>query len=126
MERHFKNWGYELWIVNNEKYCGKLIWVEKDKWSSGGAYHYHIEKEETFFVIDGTLKLDYVKGIGSSESFRRIILRKFTAFTIPQRMKHRFTATSQVCQFIEVSTTHKDEDSYRCKLNYKGLWEEIK
>ena len=26
-----KAWGYELWIVNNEDYCGKLLVFEKDK-----------------------------------------------------------------------------------------------
>jgi hypothetical protein len=30
-ERHEKAWGHELWIINNELYCGKLLVFKKDK-----------------------------------------------------------------------------------------------
>ena len=30
-ERHEKAWGYELWIINNELYCGKLLVFKNDK-----------------------------------------------------------------------------------------------
>ena len=30
-EIHEKAWGHELWIINNEKYCGKLLVFKKDK-----------------------------------------------------------------------------------------------
>ena len=30
-EHHWKGWGYELWIHNDEKYCGKLLFFEKDE-----------------------------------------------------------------------------------------------
>jgi hypothetical protein len=26
-----KAWGHELWIINNELYCGKLLVFKKDK-----------------------------------------------------------------------------------------------
>ena len=26
-----KGWGYEKWIANCEKYCGKLLFIAKDK-----------------------------------------------------------------------------------------------
>ena len=28
---HKKAWGHELWIVNDDEYCGKLLVFEKDK-----------------------------------------------------------------------------------------------
>ena len=28
-ERHEKAWGHELWIINDEKYCGKLLVFKK-------------------------------------------------------------------------------------------------
>ena len=43
-----KVWGKELWIVNCDKYCGKLLYLDKGATSS---YHYHKEKQETFYVI---------------------------------------------------------------------------
>jgi mannose-6-phosphate isomerase-like protein (cupin superfamily) len=112
MEKVYKTWGYEHWFVNNDKYCGKLLFVNKNMWSSKGAYHYHKLKTETFFVIDGTLRLDYIDLDGT---FKMIILYKYDSFHVPAKMKHRFTAISDGCTFIEASTTHRDDDSYREK-----------
>lgn len=42
-----KGWGFEKWIVNNEKYCGKILFFVKGKKCS---YHYHEIKDETFYV----------------------------------------------------------------------------
>ena len=51
-----KGWGYEKWIVNNEKYCGKLLYFNKGKKCS---WHYHLKKEETFYIHSGKLHLIY-------------------------------------------------------------------
>jgi len=56
-----KSWGYELWFINNSLYCGKMLLINKDSWSSEGRYHYHKIKDETFFVIEGILILDVEK-----------------------------------------------------------------
>jgi len=45
-----KGWGYERWIVNNELYCGKELFIAKDKRLS---LHYHKLKDETFWVLSG-------------------------------------------------------------------------
>ena len=114
MEKVDKSWGYEHWFANTETYCGKLLYVERDFWSSNGAYHYHEIKDETFLVIDGTLRLDYVE----NGEFKSIILHKYDSFRVPPQMKHRFTAISHNgCSFIEASTTHRDSDSYRVNWN---------
>ena len=108
-----KNWGWENWFDNNELYCGKLICVEHGKWSSEGNYHYHKKKTETFFVIEGALRIDYVNRKGT---FKSIWLDLNESFRIGRYIKHRFTAVSDTeCKFIEVSTTHDDNDSYRVK-----------
>jgi len=110
MEKVEKTWGWEHWFTNTEKYCGKLLFVRKDEWSSSGKYHYHKIKDETFFIIEGGLILDYVK----DGEFKTKTLRKYEKFNIPPGMKHRFTAfTDEGCKFIEASTTHSDDDSYR-------------
>ena len=51
-----KGWGYELWVENNELYCGKHLHVLPSKWCS---VHYHKNKKETFYVINGELKLEF-------------------------------------------------------------------
>lgn len=122
MEKVMKTWGYEHWFVNTPRYCGKMLFVEKGKWSSEGRYHYHKLKDETFFIIEGELHLDYIKdGVTRTE-----ILKQYDSFRIRQHVKHRFTATSEDgCKFIEASTTHRDTDSYRCHFDeLKGEWVE--
>ena len=47
-EIHPKGWGYENWIVNNEMYCGKVLFFEAEKKCS---WHYHVLKDETFFIL---------------------------------------------------------------------------
>jgi len=122
MEKYEKTWGYEHWFANNEQYCGKMLYVREGEWSSKGNYHYHKIKDETFFVIEGGLRLDYYDG----GVYHSIILGRHASFRVPPLMKHRFTAiTNEGCHFIEASTTHREEDSYRCKFDGKGNWIEV-
>ena len=57
-DRNFvsKGWGYEDWIVNTEKYCGKVLFFKKGKKCS---WHYHKIKDETFYVQSGKVQLLY-------------------------------------------------------------------
>ena len=104
-----KSWGWEYIFVNNELYCGKLIYIEKDKWSSKGKFHYHKNKDETFFVLDGVLMLQILE----DNKPKTINLPAFTNVRLGPTIRHRFTTQSGPgCRFIEVSTHHEDEDSY--------------
>jgi mannose-6-phosphate isomerase-like protein (cupin superfamily) len=133
-----KRWGYELWIENNKDYCGKHLRVMPDHWCS---FHYHINKKETFYVIDGELLLahspyseDLAKNIGEKHDpwhdwkishkrrscfyhrFKTRVLTKGDSFTIRPHTIHTFTSnTSSPCDFIEVSTFHEDSDSIRIR-----------
>ena len=51
-----KGWGYEKWIVNNEEYCGKLLFLAKGKQCS---WHFHKLKDEVFYVQSGRIKVLY-------------------------------------------------------------------
>jgi mannose-6-phosphate isomerase-like protein (cupin superfamily) len=99
-----KTWGCEYWIVNTDKYCGKIILCEKDKWSSQGKYHYHKNKDETFYVAKGVLLLD-VEG-------NKIVLQKGDSYRILPNTNHRFMALSKTAEVFEFSTHHEDGDSY--------------
>lgn len=108
-----KKWGYETWFANNEQYCGKLLCINLNRWSSEGAFHYHKIKDETFFVIEGNLDLDYYEdGV-----FYSITLVPLQSFRVYPGVKHRFSTKSEQCKFIEASTTHRESDSYRCNWN---------
>lgn len=56
-DQHFvsKAWGWENWIVNAE-YCGKVLFVKQGKQCS---WHYHREKDETFYVQTGEVIVRY-------------------------------------------------------------------
>ena len=107
-----KSWGSETWFVNNHLYCGKMLKVDQNKWTSEGRFHYHKQKDETFFVLQGLLQVDFVT---LDNEFFSVSLRAGQAFRILPNMRHRFTALNEEgCVMIETSTTHRDEDSYRC------------
>ena len=121
MEKVEKTWGFEHWFANTDDYCGKLIYVENDKWSSEGRFHYHEIKDETFFVVQGILLLDIANDDGQYERMR---LYENDSYRVMPGVKHRFTAVSEPgCKFIEASTHHEDSDSFRCKFEKeKGEW----
>lgn len=107
-----KSWGWEIWFANTPEYCGKLLHVDPDHWSSEGKFHYHEIKDETFFITSGNLFLDIAKENGEYE---RYTLKEKDSFRIIPGIKHRFaSATSKPCEFVEASTHHEDSDSYRC------------
>lgn len=103
-----KGWGFEKWIVNNEKYCGKILYFVKDKKCS---WHYHKIKSETFYVQSGKIQLEYSFGDTLEGSFKQTLSRG-DSFDIPVGMRHRMTALEDT-ELFEFSTQHFDEDSYR-------------
>jgi len=129
-----KSWGFEYWFENNKQYCGKIIQVRKDEWSSYGAFHYHKIKDETFLVISGTLLLDVLdlsnvsramigleNGLKLKEEnieaeVNRYYLKPFNYMRLRPGTLHRFSSLEREAIFTETSTTHMEEDSYRIKF----------
>lgn len=95
-----KVWGREEWIVNRE-YCGKLLYLNKGHQCS---LHYHNNKDETFYVLEGKVLMEYNKD--------KKTMVKGETIHIPQKMKHRFFGLEDSI-IIEFSTHHKDNDSHR-------------
>ena len=120
-----KSWGSELWFANNDMYCGKMLIVESEKWSSKGKFHYHKVKDETFFVVEGSLWLDI--GDDKTGEYQRLHLYENDSYRVMPGVKHRFSsARSVACKFIEASTTHREDDSYRCYYNKeKEKWIDV-
>ena len=50
-----KVWGSEEWIVNNDKYCGKILNLKK---GFRGSVHHHKNKNETFYLLEGRVLLE--------------------------------------------------------------------
>ena len=110
--RHFvsKGWGYEEWLVNKDEYCGKLLFIKKNKKFS---WHYHKLKDETFYIHTGKVQITY----GFEDNIRssridRAVLEPGDTFYIPVGMRHQVKGLLDT-QMFEFSTMHFDEDSYR-------------
>jgi len=103
-----KGWGFEKWLVNNEKYCGKLLFFAKGRKCS---WHYHKIKDETFFIQSGKilLKWSYQDDILMADE---IVLEKGDTWHVKTGQRHQMIAI-QDTELIEFSTQHFDEDSYR-------------
>jgi mannose-6-phosphate isomerase-like protein (cupin superfamily) len=105
-----KGWGYEKWIVNKKEYCGKILWLAKDKKCS---WHYHKLKDEVFYIRKGKLKVRY----GLNHDILKCdetILEPGDNFYVPPLLVHQMLALEDT-EMLEFSTQHFEEDSYRVK-----------
>jgi len=102
-----KGWGNERWIVNKEKYCLKILSFNK---SSSFSMHYHIKKEETWYVAKGCLELSYYDLTNASRITKTI--NPGMVVDIKPNIPHQLTALED-SEIIEVSTQHFEYDSYR-------------
>lgn len=104
-----KVWGEEIWLVNNELYCGKLLLVNRNAHSS---YHCHHRKRETFMALEGCVLL-IIEG-------KEHILAPFTRpKTIEPGEKHKFVGQTAAV-LLEVSTHHEDSDVERFSESRPG------
>ena len=104
-----KDWGQEIWFVNNEKenYCGKLLEVNQGQ---GFKMHFHKEKVETFIIFKGKLNITLIDTRDRSQ--HTTILEVNDCLDLDRFIPHQIEAL-ETTQIIEVSTFHRDEDSYR-------------
>jgi mannose-6-phosphate isomerase-like protein (cupin superfamily) len=103
-----KGWGYEKWITNTEKYCGKILYFNLGKKCS---WHYHEIKDEVFYVQSGKIELKY--GFSDDlDSASTIVLSAGESFHIPPKMRHQMKGLVD-SELFEISTQHFDSDSYR-------------
>lgn len=103
-----KVWGYEKWIENNEKYCCKILSVNKGYQCS---LHYHKNKDETFLVTSGHIRLELKEEV--------LHLRPGAFVRVPPETPHRFTGIEDSL-IMEVSTHHEEADSYRLEESRKA------
>jgi mannose-6-phosphate isomerase len=104
-----KPWGKETILIETELYCSKIITCKDNEWSSGGRWHYHERKDETFYVLDGILQLE-LKRRGDDEAQTRTLHKGDIARVYPRDL-HRFK--SKRCKFLEVSTHDDPSDTVR-------------
>ena len=103
-----KGWGFEKWIVNNEEYCGKLLYFVKGRRCS---WHYHKLKDEVFYVQSGKILVKYSES-DELEDASEVVLGQGDNFHVYRGLRHQMLALEDT-ELFEFSTQHFDEDSYR-------------
>lgn len=110
-----KVWGYEEILVNNDKYCCKLLHIDKGACTS---IHYHKIKQETFYALSGQ--------IGLNIDYKDYMMNQYSRpKTIMPDIKHQIIGLSENAVLLEVSTTDREEDSYRLTQSQPAPKDEI-
>jgi len=105
-----KVWGKEVWIVNNDYYCGKFLHINK---GAECSYHYHPVKIETFKAIEGQVGL-VIDGKG-------YMLNPFSRpKTIQPGTLHCFRGLTDAI-LLEISSHHEDGDVVRVAEGINGV-----
>jgi len=108
-----KNWGYELWIHNDEEYCGKSLVFPKQ--GNHFSMHYHIKKKETWYIQQGSFQFNWIDVENGKHDSR--IIKEGDSVVIERGLPHQLIALEDNSIVFEVSTQHFDEDSYRIYRN---------
>ena len=103
-----KGWGHELWIVNTEEYCGKLLFFNEGKRCS---WHFHKLKDEVFYLQSGKMMVYYSSDDDLSQA-KQLILNAGDNFHVYRGLRHQMVALEK-SELFEFSTEHFDSDSHR-------------
>ena len=106
-----KDWGYEIWICNSEKYCGKKLFIRQGKFCS---FHHHEIKDEVLYIESGRIWMNYSRG--SDSPIYSEDMKAGYGFHMTPGMIHQMHAIEDT-MILEFSTQHFDEDSYRTTKN---------
>ena len=107
-EVHKKAWGHELWIINNELYCGKLLVFKAHKQFS---MHYHLLKDEAWYISKGEFEYKFIDT--ETAELRSKIVKEGDCIHLMPGQPHQMLALTEGATIFEVSTQHFDSDSYR-------------
>ena len=99
-------WGRELRLVNGI-YCGKLL--ELSVPGCPGSLHFHKNKTESFVVLSGMVHI-----LTPDSDITEAIYYPGNVLTLIPGQRHQFWAVTNPALLLEVSTPHKDSDTYRC------------
>ena len=102
-----KGWGHEVIIINNDKYCGKILHFKKD---AKFSMHYHIKKTETWYVRSGKFIFKWINTSNADIITEELVTGDIITNNIGE--PHQIICIEEG-DIFEVSTKHYDEDSYR-------------
>ncbi|MEM2918219.1 MAG: cupin domain-containing protein [Candidatus Altiarchaeota archaeon] len=92
-----KPWGREIWIANEQEYAGKILEIKR---GFSTSLHYHKEKKETMYVLEGSAKIKFEK--------KDISLKEGQSIAINRSEMHKIIAITDL-KILEVSTPQLDD-----------------
>ncbi len=101
IRRVAKPWGEEIIFAHTARYAGKILKIRKGESLS---LQYHVKKDESIYVQEGSLRLFLQEGDREEET----ILGPGEARHFPPGTRHRMEAVSD-CTLFEVSTPELDD-----------------
>ena len=107
--------GEEIWIHNDEEYCGHLLRFFKK--GNKFSLHYHVIKKESWYVGKGSFEYIWLDTENGQEYC--VEIETGTCITIERGQPHQLIALEDNSEIFEVSTQHFDEDSYRIRVGDK-------
>jgi mannose-6-phosphate isomerase len=104
-----KPWGREVIFAENERYAGKILYLEA---GHSLSLQYHEKKDETIYVLEGEMQLT----VEVDGALRELTLRAGDTHRIRPLVRHRMRA-EMPCRILEVSSPELDdvvrlEDAY--------------
>ncbi len=102
-----KGWGHELIWCTTDKYCGKLLKFNRD---AKFSMHFHAEKDETWYVLDGKFLVRYIDT--SNANVLEQELNVGDVWRNKPLLPHQIICLEEGT-IIEVSTPDSVEDNYR-------------
>ena len=95
-------WGTETLIAATEHYTGKILHY---KAGLAGGLQYHVEKDETFYLVSGSAEVWFeVEG----RKLEHLLMAPTDSIHVPPGAVHWFKALTD-CVVFEVSTPHYDD-----------------
>ena len=100
-----KPWGELVVFRNNASGSSRILYFERGQRTS---LHYHILRDETFFVLDNRLRIQLWD--------RFVELRRHQALRVPAGVPHSLIALDAACRVLEIA-----EGPYESKLDIVRL-----
>lgn len=104
-----KGWGREVIFADTDDYCGKVMIF--DKAGSKGSMHFHIKKDETWFVAKGSFIVRKLNTVDAKITESKLVTGDVWHNSPGQ--PHQLEALEDESVIYEVSTKDEASDSYR-------------
>jgi mannose-6-phosphate isomerase len=113
-----KPWGHEIRFAITEKYLGKILYIEKGQRLSR---QYHVQKDETIYVLKGTLILEIGNPASEVPESYFTLMKEGDRWRIKPGTVHRFSAPDNMSVTLAEVSTPEIDDVVRLEDDYNRI-----